>query len=207
MHEHAPIVTDFERVLDQILAEPARCEALTAELHATFSRRKAILVLDMCGFSRTTQQRGIVTFLLMIRRMRRICEPCFREHGGELVKAEADDLFYSFDSAASAVAAARDAHRRIATANHSHTADDHLFCAMGIGFGEVLWLGAGAIHGQEVNLASKLGEDIARDGQILLTVGARAAIDSASLSTREATVSVSGLELTYHEVIPLEDAM
>jgi class 3 adenylate cyclase len=144
----------------------------------------------------------------MIRRMRRICEPCFREHGGELLKAEADNLFYSFDSATAAVAAAREAQLRIAEANRLHPADDHLFCAIGIGCGEVLWLGGGEVHGQEVNLASKLGEDIARDGQILLTAGARSALDSAAaVVTREASVSISGLELTYHEVVPIEDGV
>ena len=68
MSERAANSSDFERLLDRILAEPERSEELTAELHARFTRLKAILVLDMCGYSRTTQQRGIVTFLLMIRR-------------------------------------------------------------------------------------------------------------------------------------------
>jgi adenylate cyclase len=105
------------------------------------------------------------------------------------------------------VAAARDVQRRIADANRLHPTDDHLFCAIGIGFGDVLWLGDREMHGQEVNLASKLGEDIARESQILLTSGARAAIDGSSLSTREATVSISGLELTYHEIVRLEDEL
>ena len=206
MHARAPSAAHLEQLLDLIIAQPERGEELTAELHAKFSRRKAILVLDMCGFSRTTQQRGIVTFLLMIRRMRLICEPCFGEHGGELLKAEADNLLYSFDSAAEAVAAAREAHRRIADANDLHPADDHLFCAIGIGFGEVLWIAPDEMHGQELNLASKLGEDIARDGQTLLTTGARAAID-AMLPTRETTVLISGLELTYHELITAEEEL
>jgi class 3 adenylate cyclase len=190
----------FEELLDRILAEPARCEELTAELHARFARRRAILVLDMCGFSRTTQQRGIVTFLLMIRRMRRLCEPCFREHGGRLLKAEADNLFYVFDSAAAAVDAACAAQQRITAANRRHPDDDHLFCAIGIGYGEVLDLGCD-LHGHEVNLACKLGEDVASDGQILLTAAAHAAIDPPPLAARQASVSISGLELTYHEFL------
>src|SRR5688572_3431001 len=100
---------DLERLLDAILAEPDRREELSAQLHTSYSKRKAILVLDMCGFIRITQERGIVAFLLMIRRMRRICEPCFAEHGGELIRADADNLFYTFDSASAAIEAALEA--------------------------------------------------------------------------------------------------
>ncbi|MEA3211014.1 MAG: hypothetical protein QOE70_4071 [Chthoniobacter sp.] len=192
---------DFERLLDAILDEPARREELSAQLHATYAQRKAILVLDMCGFTRTTQQHGIVAFLLMIRRMRRICEPCFAEHGGKLIKAEADNLFYTFASASEAVAAALEAQRRIAAGNHDAAPEEHIFCAIGIGFGEVLCLGGTDLHGHEVNLASKLGEDIASDGQILLTSGAHAALDDAALPMRGAMVLISGLELSYHEVL------
>ena len=92
--------TEAERLLDAMLDHPERAAELTAQLHAACQRTKAILVLDMCGFSRTAHRRGVLAFLLMIRRMRRLCEPCFARHGGELLRAEADNLFYFFDSAA-----------------------------------------------------------------------------------------------------------
>ena len=68
---------EFERLLDEMIDFPERRAAVAAHIQDHYSRRRAVLVLDMCGFSRTTQAVGIVAFLTMIRRMRRICEPCF----------------------------------------------------------------------------------------------------------------------------------
>ncbi len=50
------------------------------------------------------------------------------------------------------------------------------------------------------DLASKLGEDMAQQGEILLTANARAALQDATVQTREDTVSISGLSLAYHVV-------
>ena len=192
--------TEAERLLDAMLDHPERATELTAQLHVACKRTKAILVLDMCGFSRITQQRGILTFLLMIRRMRRICEPCFSSHGGELLRAEADNLFYFFDSAADAVAGAREALTQIEKANAAQSPEDHLFCAIGIGFGEVLCLSECNAHGYEVNIAFKLGEDIAQEGQILLTEACHTALGLTTFAANAKAVTVSGIELRYFEL-------
>ena len=200
MPARSDIPADFERLLDEMIEFPERREEITARIHAGWSRRKAILVLDMCGFTRTTQRLGIVAFLLMIHRMRRICEPCFLEHGGEFVDANADNLLYLFPAPGAAITACHEAHARIAAVNRTVPAEEQLFCAIGIGFGDILCLGPEHIQGNEVNLAAKLGEDIAENGQILLTSAARAETPG-DVRTREASVSVSGLALVYHEVV------
>jgi class 3 adenylate cyclase len=200
MPQRSDLPPDFERLLDEMIEFPERREEITARIHAGYSRRKAVLALDMCGFTRTTQRLGIVAFLLMIHRMRRLVEPCFLEHGGEFVDARADNLLYVFDTPAEALAASLEAETRTAVVNENLAIEERLFCAIGIGFGEILYLGSGLIQGNEVNLAAKLGEDIAGNGQILLTTAAREALP-ADLPAREAGVSVSGLELVYHEIV------
>ena len=191
---------DFECWLDEMIEFPERREKITARIHAGYARPKAVLVLDMCGFTRTTQRLGIIAFLLMIHRMRRICDPCFRELGGEFVEANADNLLYLFSTPGEAIAASRAAQAHIAGVNETLPEDERLYCSIGIGAGEVLCIGPGHIHGNEVNLAAKLGEDIAEKGQILLTMAARAATPS-DVETRESAVSIAGLELRYHEVV------
>lgn len=47
---------------------------------------------------------------------------------------------------------------------------------MGIGCGRILRVGDHDVWGREVNAASRLGEDTARSGEILLTSAARAAL-------------------------------
>lgn len=199
MFPHEP--SEAERILDAMLDHPERVQELTVRLHATCQSRKAILVLDMCGFSRATQQRGILAFLLMIRRLRRLCEPCFERHGGELLRAEADNLFYLFDSVADALAGANQVLAEISRENALHPAEDHLFCAMGIGYGDILRLSECNVHGNEVNLAFKLGEDVAQEGQILLTEAAFAALDTGTPCAAKFRVAISGLEISYLRLV------
>jgi class 3 adenylate cyclase len=190
-----------ERILDAMLEHPERAAELTAQLYAACQRRKAILVLDMCGFTRITQERGVLAFLLMIRRMRRLCEPCFERHGGELLRAEADNLFCFFDSAREAVAAAREVQAGLARANASLPADDQLLCAIGIGYGDILWLSGCNAHGNEVNLAFKLGEDVAHGGQILLTEAAFAALGEAAPCATKSEAVISGVKISYFALV------
>ena len=76
-------------------------------------------------------------------------------------------------------------------------ADRRLYASIGIGFGDILVLADEDLFGDEVNLASKLGEDVAQGGMVLLTEAARAELDP-SVPTTPERVSVSGLALVYH---------
>ena len=159
------------------------------------------MVLDMSGFARTTQRRGIVAFLLMIHQMKRVAEPVVRANGGVVVKAEADNLYCLFETAADAVAASRKVMQRLESVNLLLPDDRRLYASIGIGYGRILNVDEDDIFGDEVNLASKLGEDIADKGMILLTPAARAQAEAAGFETREEMVSISGLSLSYHALV------
>src|SRR5574337_1560093 len=94
--------TNLERILSDMIEEPERRAELSRTVEEIFSQDKAVLVLDMSGFSRTTQRHGIVSFLLMIHQMQLIARPCVEAHRGLLVKADADNLFCLFDATADA---------------------------------------------------------------------------------------------------------
>jgi class 3 adenylate cyclase len=71
----------------------------------------------------------------------------------------------------------------------------------GVGYGPVLDVGGTDAFGQEVNLASKLGEDVAKAGQVLLTERARQEIDAGEgLEFEHRTLDLSGLEIPYYLV-------
>src|SRR3954470_14887233 len=97
----------FEQLVGEIVDQPERRAALEQKIRHIFSRRAAILVLDMCGFSRTTRAHGIIAFLVMIHEMQEFCTPIAKLHEGTLVKVEADNLIFLFDRVCDAVAAAR----------------------------------------------------------------------------------------------------
>lgn len=47
--------------------------------------------------------------------------------------------------------------------------EDAVLLCLGLGYGEVLRIGDADVFGAEVNAASKLGEDAAKAGEILMT--------------------------------------
>jgi len=189
----------LDALLSRIIQEPEKRGEITAEIERDFTQRRAVLVLDMSGFSRTTQLHGIVEFLLMIHQMRLLAVPTIEACSGVLVKAEADNLYSLFERTDDAVRAAREIIGRLSTVNVLLPADRRLYASIGIGFGEVLVLDGEDLFGDEVNLASKLGEDVAQGGEVLLTEAARAELDAA-VTTTPGRVSISGLALTYHTV-------
>lgn len=191
---------NLERLLGEIISAPERRDEIAREVESVFGQDKAVLVLDMSGFSRTTRRHGIVSFLLMIHQMKMIALPAIEEYGGLLVKAEADNLFCLFDTAADAVGAAGEIVRRLDTVNLLLPEERRLYASVGVGYGHILNVGDEDLFGDEVNLASKLGEDVAERGAVLLTPAARSKLRDGSVASREETLSISGLSLTYHVV-------
>jgi adenylate cyclase len=180
---------ELDQLLDEILAQPRRRRRLETQIEETFVGDRAILVLDMSGFARETQAHGIVEFLLKIRRLRRIADPAVADHRGDVVKAEADNLFCIFPGVGEALAAARGVLSEL---------PDDVYASVGIGYGPMLLVGDDDMLGNEVNLASKLGEDIADRGEILLTEAARAELGKGGENLEPRSVSISGLELPHY---------
>src|ERR687898_661596 len=86
----------LEEYLNEMIESPERRTEITKALEETFTQERAVMVLDMSGFSRTTQRDGIVPFLLMIHQMKLVVRPAVAAHRGEIVKEEADNLFCLF---------------------------------------------------------------------------------------------------------------
>ena len=82
----------LHHLLSRIIEEPELRGEISEQIEREFTKRRAVLVLDMSGFSRTTQVHGVVSFLVMIHQMRLLAVPTIQSFGGTLVKAEADNL-------------------------------------------------------------------------------------------------------------------
>lgn len=149
--------------------DPELREEIDRKIITRYQTRKAVLISDMARFSKTTREHGIIHFLGLIDRMQRLCLPLLEEHGGHLVKAEADNLYATFDEPRLALRAAMAMQQ--ATANDAATrpAHDQIRLGIGIDAGEILDIDGREFWGDPVNIASKLGEDLAEAGEILLT--------------------------------------
>jgi adenylate cyclase len=166
--------------------------ALEQELLRTYQRDKAVLALDMSGFSLNVRRSGILGYLCCIRRMQRLVQPLLPRLRGELIKFEADNLLAAFDRPADAVAAAIAMHAAI---EQSPPPADGLRPAVGIGldYGAVLLIPGQDCYGDAVNIAYKLGEDVAQPGETLMT---RAMADRIPGQRFEAIdLSIGGLQL------------
>jgi class 3 adenylate cyclase len=189
----------LDAMLDEMIEHPERRKAITDEIESRFGKQQATLILDMTGFTRTTRTHGIVQFLLMIHQMHRMCCPSIGDHGGTLVKTEADNLFCLFPDVDSALAAAHDIQHRLETVNLVLPEDRHLYASIGIGFGYILNIADEDLYGDEVNLACKLSEDIGERNAILFTERAHEQLGKHE-DTVKREVSISGINLGYHEL-------
>jgi class 3 adenylate cyclase len=187
-------------ILSEMIERPEAQAELAQQIDQDFGETRAVMVLDMSGFSRTTQRRGIVCFLLMIHQLKLLARPAIERAGGLVIKAEADNLFCLFEDVTDAVRAAREIMTRLETVNPLLPEDRRLHAAIGIGFGRILNVDEEDLFGDEVNLASKLGEDLAEAGQILLTGAANERCVAQGIETRSKEASISGLALNYFEL-------
>ena len=189
------------KLLDELGEHPERIDDVTQRITELFEQERTILILDMTGFTRATQEGNIISFLLSINQMQRLAVPVVEAHGGILVRAEHDNLSCLFDDVRDALAASRAITTRLGSANVILPSDKELYASIGIGHGKVLNVENQAVYGNEVNLASKLGEDIGDLGDVLLTPGAYRQISGDEMKCEERSVSISGLQLTYYALL------
>jgi adenylate cyclase len=166
-----------------------------------FGAEYAVFVLDMSGFSMLTRKHGIVHYLSMVRRMQLTTEPIVKSYGGSMIKYEADNCFAIFPDPLSAVHAAI-AMQHAFRAENLLTVDDldiHISC--GIDYGKVLIVGHSDCFGDPVNRASKMGEDVAAAGEVLVTQEAMQMIPpEAGIKFHELNVSISGIMIPAYRI-------
>ena len=161
-----------------------------------FGERRAVFVMDMSGFSLLSQRHGVVHYLSMVRRMQLTAQPIIERHGGEVVKFEADNCFASFFDVLPAVRAGMAMNAAFFGINLLTPEELDIRVSIGIDFGDILLLNHPDYYGDPVNCASKLGEDVAGPGEILVTDRAFQRISAeAGIHGTPLTLSISGIRL------------
>ena len=141
-----------------------------ASFRTRYEHECAIFVLDMTGLTSSAMHRGELQSLLRIVDAQAVVIPVLKEHGATLIRCLADDIVALFERPSAAVDAALEIHRRIAAFNASgQGTEDPTQCCIGVGYGRAFAIGPNLAQGDEMNRASKLGEDIARANETLVT--------------------------------------
>jgi class 3 adenylate cyclase len=166
----------------------------------TYGVERAVLTLDMSQFSLTVRRSGILHYLGMIRRMQVLTGPVVQANRGEVIKYVADNMLAVFGDTGDAVAAAVGINRALESATvPAGTAP--ISVSIGIDYGRFILVPGRDCYGDTINVSYKLGEDLARPGEILVSAAARERLGGNSGHVfDEQLFSVSGLELVVYGV-------
>jgi class 3 adenylate cyclase len=163
-----------------------------------FGEEWSVMFTDLAGFSRNVAAFGIIHFLQVIHEQKRVLLPVVGDHDGILIKVEADSLLVIFKRAASALRCAVEMQHASARYNEERAPEERLLLCVGVGHGLILRIGDDDVYGKEVNAASKLGEDTAKAGEVLVTGATRAAAgDLAGLTFTPFDVVVPGSDENF----------
>ena len=186
----------IDRLDATVPPDRAACET---SIWAAYGVEMAILALDMSNFSLFVRRNGIIPYLCKIRRMQQVTAPIVAAMSGHAVKYEADNMMAVFPTCADALGAAVKINEVLA--EHVGADGDTLAVSIGIDYGRFLMIPGTDCYGDPVNRAYKLGEDIARAGEILITKECRERLgETAPYPFLEEHLSVSGLEMVAFRV-------
>ncbi len=159
----------LENLIAERLEPSADKVAIDRRIWRLFGEKWAVLYTDLSGFSRHVAEFGIVHFLQTIYESHRLLVPLIEKDNGILLKTEGDSLIVMFRHVNDALRCALAMQKCTREYNETRSDAEKVLLCVGIGYGEMLRIGDADIFGAEVNAACKLGEDVAKANEILLT--------------------------------------
>ena len=196
-------MNSFYALIDALNSAPkARRELLEEVIWATYGVEHAVLTLDMAHFSLMVRRRGVLHYLAMIRRMHLATEPIVRRLGGHVVKYEADNMMAVFPDCTNAVRASIEINRAFQVESLPQPDADRIAVSIGVDYGRFLYIRSTDCYGDAVNRAFKLGEDLAGDGEVLVTQDVRDRLSTnLDVGFERVEFTVSGLVLPAYRVV------
>ncbi|MBE7436631.1 MAG: adenylate/guanylate cyclase domain-containing protein [Anaerolineales bacterium] len=183
-------------------SDPVKRKQLEDIIWQKYGSENTAFVLDMSGFSLLTRKYGIIHYLSMIRRMQLTVEPIIANYGGRIIKFEADNCFAVFPDPASAARTAITIQHAIAAANLLTSEEMDIHVTIGIDYGRILILNEDDMYGDAVNRACKMGEDLGKADEILITKEAMDMIpEEAQIEGKLIEVSIGGMNTPAYQII------
>ncbi|PJZ68763.1 adenylate cyclase [Leptospira perolatii] len=159
----------LEKLIQDRLQPGANKENVDKRIWDLFGEEWCVMFTDLSGFSRGVEKFGIIHFLQTIHESERILIPVIEDHDGILLKSEGDSLLVIFRNVGKGIQSAIRMQKELLTYNKDKIPEEKILLCVGLGYGKVLKIGDSDVFGSEVNSASKLGEDTAEAGEILVT--------------------------------------
>ncbi len=153
----------------KLLSGRSRADAAAAERVAgSHLCELTVMMCDASGFSRRLHEYGVLPFFTAMARCHERILPMIARSGGDCIAHDADNILAVFPDCRDAVRAAASIQRWLRSRNARLPDPERFHLCIGIHRGEVVRL-KDRILGPAVNIAAKLGEDLAGKDEVLLT--------------------------------------
>lgn len=159
----------LENLINERLKKGSNKKLIDKRIWDLFGEEWCVMFTDLSGFSRNVEKFGIIHFLQTIHESQRLLIPILEDNDGILLKIEGDSYLVIFRNIEKAIKAGIQMEKALTKYNKDKTKEEKVLLCIGLGYGKVLKIGDSEVYGSEVNAASKLGEDTARSGEILVT--------------------------------------
>lgn len=159
----------LSKLLSKRLEVGADKEKIDEKIWDLFGEQWAVMFTDLTGFSRKVEKFGIIHFLQTIYESERILVPIIEDFDGILIKIEGDSMLVIFRNVEKAVSCSLAMQKRLKGYNDDKTDEEKILLCIGISWGKILKIGDYDVYGSAVNKSSKLGEEIASSGEVLVT--------------------------------------
>ena len=159
----------LDRLIQERLEPGADKARIDQRIWDLFGEDWCVMFTDLAGFSRRVEEFGIIHFLQIIHESERLLIPVIEDHEGILLKLLGDSFLVIFRNPHKALKCALGLQQLLAKYNLDRLPQEQVLLCVGLGYGRVLRIGDSDVFGAEVNAASKLGEDMAKGGEILVT--------------------------------------
>ncbi len=163
----------LEKLIQERLRPGSDKKAVDQRIWDLFGEQWCVMFTDLSGFSRNVAEFGIIHFLQTIYEAERILVPIVEAHDGILLKVEGDSFLVIFRNVQKGLQSAVAMQRALVKYDADKSDAEKVLLCVGLGYGSMLRIGDLDVFGEEVNSASKLGEDAAKAWEILVTEAVR----------------------------------
>lgn len=177
----------------------SNADAVDAALERLCVRELTVMMCDSAGFSRKTHDYGILQFLAVMTRCYDALVPVVTRHGGSTIAHGADNLLAVFPDPAHGVAAAAAMQRWLAAHNVGRHEREQFNLCVGLHHGKILRL-KDDVFGDKVNVAAKIGEDLASKDEILVTGEAERLLPAGVKRSYARSVALGGKTFELYRV-------
>lgn len=169
------------------------------EIEAASLDDVTVLMADSSGFSRKAHAYGIIQFLSVMTHCYDKVIPLMEKRGGVCLSRNADNIVALFEDPVTAINAAVDTQKWLVKRNEGLPDQEQYNLCIGINSGTVIRL-ADNVYGDMVNVAAKLGEDVAAKDQILVTGDVARRVRSVFPIRYDRTIEIGKQMVELHEV-------